>query len=161
MPSKSSGRPKLPLVKLRTELAAIVAALVLSSSAWAADFRSVAVPQAVLYDAPSMQANKRYVVDQHYPLEVVVNLGNWIKVRDAAGTVTWIEAAHLTSQRYVLVRTEQAEVRAAADVAAPPLFLAGRDVVLELLEATPPGWAKVRHRDGLSGYIRASDVWGL
>ncbi len=148
-------------MKLRTEIAAIVAVLLLPAGAWAADFRSVAAPRAVLYDAPSAQGRKLYVVSQHYPLEVVVNLGDWIKVRDAGGAVTWIEAAHLTDRCCVLVRVEQADVRATADVSAPPLFRAGRDVVLELLEVAPPGWVRVRHRDGLSGYVRVTDVWGV
>lgn len=158
MPSRSS---RLPPVKLRTEIAAVVAALVLPASAWSADFRSVAVSSAVLYDAPSAQAKKLYVVGQRYPLEVVVNLGDWIKVRDAGGAITWIEAAQLTDRCCVLVRAEQAEVRAAPDAAARPLFRAGRDVVLELLETAPAGWARVRHRDGLIGYVQTSDVWGL
>ena len=24
-----------------------------------------------------------------------------------------------------------------------------------------PGWAKVRHRDGVTGFVRATQVWGL
>ena len=34
-------------------------------------------------------------------------------------------------------------------------------VVLELLEAVPGGWVKVRHRDGQSGFLKAPQVWGL
>jgi hypothetical protein len=34
-------------------------------------------------------------------------------------------------------------------------------VALELLEPASAGWAKVKHRDGGIGYIRANQVWGL
>jgi len=41
------------------------------------------------------------------------------------------------------------------------VFEAERDVVLELVEAVPGGWVKVRHRDGQSGFLKAPQVWGL
>jgi len=35
-------------------------------------------------------------------------------------------------------------------------------VLLELVEAAPaPGWTRVRHRDGTTGYVRVAEVWGL
>ena len=52
------------------------------------------------------------------------------------------------------------EVRAAADDKAVLVFEAERDVVLELLEAAPGGWLKVRHRDGQSGFVKLVQVWG-
>ncbi|MDP3288775.1 MAG: SH3 domain-containing protein [Methyloversatilis sp.] len=51
-------------------------------------------------------------------------------------------------------------VRAEDD--APLVFEAERRVLLEpLTEAAPAGWAKVKHRDGQSGFVRISQVWGL
>lgn len=148
-------------MKLRTKSAILVLAALLPASAWALDYRSVAVPRAVLYDAPSAQGKKLFVLSQHYPLEVIVNLGEWVKVRDVSGGISWIEAKQLAERRTVLVKVEQAEVREAADVSARPLFRVARDVALDLLESAPAGWAKVNHRDGLTGYIQSSEVWGL
>lgn len=128
---------------------------------WAAEFRSVAADKAVLYDAPSSQGKKRYLVGLHYPLEVVVNLGAWVKVRDARGEMSWIEVGDLAVRRTVLVTVAVAEVRENAEVTARLVFRAAKDVALELLEAVPQGWAKVRHADGLTGYIQSSQVWGL
>ena len=34
-------------------------------------------------------------------------------------------------------------------------------VVLEFVEPASPGWAKARHRDGATGYVRSTQVWGL
>jgi SH3-like domain-containing protein len=67
----------------------------------------------------------------------------------------------LAEKRSVIVRAERAQVRAAADDKAALVFEAERDVVLELLEAVPGGWAKVSHRDGQSGFLKAPQVWGL
>jgi SH3-like domain-containing protein len=125
----------------------------------AADFRSVAENVAVLYDAPSTRANKLYVVNQGFPLEVVVMVEGWSKVRDASGELTWIEHKHLTDRRTVLVRAPVAQVREAADDNAPVVFLAQQNVLLELVEVAG-GWLRVRHRDGQAGFVRAAQVWG-
>jgi SH3-like domain-containing protein len=54
-----------------------------------------------------------------------------------------------------------APIRQQAQDAAAIVFQAERGVVLDLLEGSVPGWARVRHRDGGIGFVRVSDVWGL
>lgn len=128
--------------------------------ALALDFLSVAEP-AVLYDAPSSKAKPRYVVARDTPLEMVVTVGAWVKVRDVDGDLAWIEKASLAPKRTVIVRAERAQVRSAALETAALTFDAERGVVLELVEAGPLGWAQVKHRDGQTGFIKATQVWGL
>ena len=144
-----------------TKWLCVLPALLSPEAAWALEYRSVSVPKAILYDAPSAQAKKLYIVTQSYPVEVIVNLGEWIKVRDNRGELAWAEAKVLSSKRSVLVTAAPAEVREAADEASRLLFRADKDVVLELIETSSNGWAKVRHRDGLTGFVQISKVWGL
>ncbi len=125
----------------------------------AADFRSVAENAAILYDAPSSRAKKLYVVSLGYPVEIVVTVEGWSKVRDASGELTWVESRHLGEKRTVLVRAPLAPVREAADDNARVVFQAQQNVVLELVDVAG-GWLRVRHRDGQSGYLRASLAWG-
>jgi SH3-like domain-containing protein len=139
---------------------AMAAAAFAAMPAGAADFRSVAENAAVLYDAPSAKAKKLYVVNHGYPFELVVVVEGWSKVRDASGEMTWIESKLLSEKRTVMVRQPLAPVREAADDNAPVAFQAQQNVLLELLEVTGGGWLKVRHRDGPSGFIRVSLVWG-
>jgi SH3-like domain-containing protein len=131
-----------------------------TSCAAAAEFRSVAENAAVLFDAPSAKAKKLYVVNQGYPVEVVVVVEGWSKVRDATGEMTWIETRQLSEKRTVMVRMPVAQVREAADDSAPIAFQAQQNVLLELLEVAGAGWLRVRHRDGQTGYIRVAQVWG-
>lgn len=114
-----------------------------------------------MYDAPSAKSKPLFVVLAGTPVELVVSLEGWSKVRDSRGDLTWIEKKHLTEKRNVIVRLDRAQVRAAAEDKAALVFEAERDVVLELLEAAPGGWIKVKHRDGQSGFLKASQVWGL
>ena len=82
-------------------------------------------------------------------------------MRDSRGDLAWIEKKQLAEKRNVIVRAERAQVRAAAEEKATLVFEAERDVVLELVETVPGGWARVRHRDGQSGFLKAPQVWGL
>jgi SH3-like domain-containing protein len=126
----------------------------------ALEFRSVAPKAAVLYDAPSARANKMFVLGKGYPVELLVTLEGWYKVRDATGELAWIEAKDLSSVRTLAVKVARADVRAAAQDDAPIVFQAEQDVLLELLELTG-AFARVRHSDGETGYIRIDQVWGL
>ena len=126
----------------------------------AAEFRSVQESAAVLYDAPSRAATPLFVVQRNYPLEVIVNLDAWIKVRDHAGALSWVEKKALGDKRMVLVTGASAEVRVRAEEGAPAAFVAAQNVALELVEVTPNGWLRVRHADGAAGFVRAAQVWG-
>jgi len=137
----------------------ILALLPLSASAL--DYRSVAVPKAILYDAPSSAAKKILLLSQYYPVEVIVNLGDWVKVRDAQGSISWIEAKQLSKQRTVMANINHAEIRQAADANSTLLATLEKDVALEVVDIKlNNGWVKVKHRDGVSGYILISSTWG-
>ena len=134
--------------------------LAMSFGAGAAEFRSVQESAAVLYDAPSRAATPVFVVQRHYPLEVIVNLEAWVKVRDHTGALTWIEKKALGDKRMVLVTGPAAEVRLRPEDGAPVAFVAAQNVALELVEIAPNGWLRVRHADGTAGFVRAAQVWG-
>ncbi len=144
-----------------TRFAAALACTLGAASASAADFRSVGEAGAVMYDAPSVKAKKLYVVSADYPVEVIVNDGPWVKVRDATGELSWLERKSLTERRMVMVTAPVAEVRASPSEQAPLVFRAQQGVALQLAEIGSSGWARVRHRDGRSGYVRIGQVWGL
>jgi len=126
-----------------------------------AEFRSVAENAAVLYDAPSVKARKLYVIGRDYPVEVVVVVEGWTKIRDANGELAWIESKSLTEHRTVMIKTPLADIRQSADDNAPLAFQAEQNVVLDLVELTGTGWAHVAHRDGQSGYVRLNQLWGV
>ena len=152
---KHLGRPSVFLARLASAIL-----LLMSGATSALDYRSVS-ETAVLYDAPSQKAKPVFAIAAGTPVEMVVTLAAWVKVRDAKGDLAWIEQRQLAEQRTVQVRTERAQVRANAEDAAALIFEAEPDVLLEIIEPAPAGWAKVRHRDGQQGFVKASQVWGL
>ncbi len=137
-------------------------------SASAAEFRSTGEAATVLYDAPSLRAKPMFVLGRDVPLEVIVPVEGWIKVRDAGGTIGWVEKRTLVERRVLVVRVPLADVRAIPDDAAPIVFRAEQNVLLELAEPATsatttamPGWVGVKHRDGQAGYVRITQVFGL
>ena len=154
----------MPLLrrKLLPSLATTLLAFsgVTAGAAQAIEFRSL-TEAAIVYDAPSTEGRRLFILRPGTPVEIVVTLDQWIKVREPSGSLSWIERRVLAKRRTLLITAERAAIRREARDDAPLSFEAARNVVVELIEAPTLGWAKVRHADGLEGYIRASDVWGL
>jgi SH3-like domain-containing protein len=141
-------------------LALFLLPLAAAGAAHAAEFKSVGAAPAVLYDTPSEKGRKIFVAPRGMPVEVVLTYGDWTKVRDAAGDLSWVESKALLPKRTLITTVAGARVRAAADESAAVVFTADKGVLLDLAEPVSSGWVKVRHRDGQGGYIKAADVWG-
>lgn len=142
-------------------LQALVATSALAQKA--VEYRAVGDAPAVLYDAPAVRGKKLFVAPRGMPFEVVVAIEGWLKVRDRAGDLAWIER-RLVSDRRSVVSVTRAQVRERADDGAPVVLEVAGEVLLELLEPALPnaaGWARVRHRDGASGFVRVTQVWGI
>jgi SH3-like domain-containing protein len=146
----------------------VITLLAWATAAGAADFRATGEAATVLYDAPSSRAKPMFVYGRDVPVETLVSVEGWTKIRDASGTIGWMQAKSLSDKRMVVVRAPFADVRTTADDSAPVVFRAERDVLLEVAETaesasatTMPGWLKVRHRDGQSGFIRLPQVFGF
>ena len=131
-----------------------------SSASLALEFRSIASDRTVMYDAPSIQGRKLFLASRFYPVEVIVSLESFAKVRDVSGGLAWVEKKNLSDKRMVLVNVPLAEVRQAPEANAALVFQAEHSVALELLENTGNGWVKVRHSDGAEGFVLITQVWG-
>ena len=140
--------------------AALLVAALAAPLAAHAQFRSIAEPT-VMYDAPSTRAAKLYVAGRSLPVELISTDGTWVKVRDPFGGLSWVEKKTLSERRTVLVTVPVADVRSRPEATAPLAFQAQAGVVLELGEVGAAGWAQVRHPDGVSGYVRVNQVWGI
>lgn len=130
-------------------------------SVFAFDFKTVGTAPAILYETPSAKGNKLYVAPPGMPLEVMIAYGDWVKVRDMHGDVAWTPARGLAARRNVLVRKPGGRVHAGPDETSTVLMTADKGVLLELADPNAIVWARVRHRDGIDGYIKVSDIWGL
>jgi SH3-like domain-containing protein len=145
------------IVKLR--LVALMGMLV-SANVSALEYRSVSESAAILYDAPSTKAQKLFLLSRGYPVEVVVVLEGWTKVRDDTGEFAWIETMRLSDRHTVMIKMAGAEARQNPNEDSPVVFTAEKGVFLELI-GMAAGWVKVRHADGAIGFIKVSQLWGV
>jgi SH3-like domain-containing protein len=134
----------------------------LALPAMAAEYRSVNVAAAVLWDGPSDKAKKVFVAPRGMPVEVISTLNTWVKVKDFGGDVSWMAVNELSKTRTVVAMT-LATARTAAQDTAALSFQAERGVTLELLDAgqATAGFVRVKHKDGTIGFVKTTEVWGL
>ena len=147
---------------MNTAFVFFIAVLAATGSAQAVEYASVAEADkiAILYDAPSLKAKKIFVVSRYLPLEKVVNLDNWVKVRDSSGSLAWIEKRCLSNKRFVIVTIALASIHQEPEEKSAVIAQAKQQVALEWLADTGTGWLKVRHLDGATGYVKTTEVWG-
>ncbi|SET35439.1 SH3-like domain-containing protein [Nitrosomonas marina] len=124
------------------------------------DFYSIAENATVMYDAPSVKSGKLYIAGANLPIEAIVNVEGWVKVRDSSGSLAWVEKKALSKQRFVIVTVPVANIYHKAEEGAEMVYQAQENVVLEWLDSNTPGWVRVRHQDGQTGFVRADQVWG-
>ncbi len=141
-------------------LAAIVF-WVLAGASIAGEFRSIAESGTPMYDAPSVKAKKLFVASRLYPVEIVINIENWVKIRDQAGDLAWVEKKLLSERRTVIATAAIADIRQAPNEQAPVIFRAQQGVAMDVAEAPAGGWVKLRHNDGQTGFAKISQVWGI
>lgn len=133
-----------------------------AQSAQSAEFVTVSINTVVTYDAPSALAKPVYQYTQGSPLQVYLIVEGWIKVRDQFDILQWIPQEHVSKKRMVVVKANEAKLFKSAQVSSNLLAVFNRDVLLELMNTSSQnGWVKVKHQDGIQGYIAVSEVWGI
>ena len=124
---------------------------------------SVNADQAFLHEAPSDSTKKSFIVTRGYPLEVIVSLKEWKKVKDHEGLINWIKTSDLSSKRSVLNLKGDNPIYLEPSSASPILAKVNENVTLELLDAKKiDDWVKVYSKVAdIEGFIKATDLWGI
>ena len=95
------------------------------------EYFSIAENAVVMYDAPSLRADKLYVASIYLPVEIIVNVEGWAKVRDSSGNLAWVEKKALSQQRYVVVTAPVADIYQSPDMNSAVVFQAEENIVME------------------------------
>lgn len=156
----NAAQPTL-MKTIKRVVAALAVTLCLPAPVMALEFMSVSVPAAVSYDSPSRNGKKLYIMRALTPVEVLVKISGFSKVRDTEGSIMWIASQELSTKRYVVVTADKGEIRQTANATAKVLAELDKWVALELIDGDNRQWAKVRHQDGVIGFVRTTQVWGL
>ncbi|MDB5801603.1 MAG: hypothetical protein JWL63_2542 [Rhodocyclales bacterium] len=147
---------RLPALCLR--LALCMSAFCIGA-AQALDYRSLN-DNTPVFDAGSRQASAQFILLKGTPVELIVTLDRWAKIREASGGIGWVERSLLAERSQIIVTAASAEVRQTAAGDAPVVFTARKDLLLDVIDKPAGSWIKVRHRDGRTGFIELKAVWG-
>lgn len=152
-------------LSLRQWSLAPLVALSVGSLAHADDFKQTVEAVTVAYEGPSTRATKQFIYSRGTPLEILVSIEGWYKVRDAQGALVWIERRALGDRVNVQVKSATpADVFSAPDAASAVAFRVDSGVLLSLVSPPTPAtgaFVQVRHRDGQTGFVRIDALFGL
>lgn len=138
----------------------LLAALTASSAVSALDYKTLN-DNAIVYDGGSTKATPQFILLKGTPVEVIMAVDKWVKIREQSGGLGWVESTQVGDARQIIVTAASAEIRAQASDTAPVVFSVEKGVLLEPLDKPSGAWLKVKHRDGQTGFISIKSVWGI
>ncbi len=130
-----------------------------ATPAFAAKFISVRVDNANVRTGPSKNKPVKMELFSGYPLKVLDTSGEWYHIVDFEGDKGWIHKSIVQSQNSVIVTAKDfMNMRSQPSKTAKVIANVDRGVVLKVIKKQG-SWLKVRHRDGVEGWMYASLLW--
>ena len=94
-----------------------------------------------------------------YPLKVLEKKGDWFKINDFENDSGWIFSSLVSSKSTVIVNGKKSiNMRSQPNTTASIVAVVDRGVVLTKL-STQEKWVKVKHSQGITGWIYAPLLW--
>ncbi len=94
-----------------------------------------------------------------YPLKVVEKKGDWFKINDFENDSGWIFSSLVSSKSTVIVNGKKSiNMRSQPNTTASIVAVVDRGVVLTKL-STQEKWVKVKHSQGITGWIYGPLLW--
>ena len=151
------------MVIFRSVIALLVLWLGLASPALA-EMVSIKGPSVALRSGPGDKYNILWDLGDGFPLQVLKRKGNWLRVQDFENTVGWVRNDKISSTPHMIVKVNKGtkkhiNVRASANDKSKIVAKACYGVVFETLEQRS-GWVKVRHENGVVGWVSRQLLWG-
>jgi SH3-like domain-containing protein len=135
----------------------LVASAFILTTAWAAEYMSVAKDGINLRSGPDTKSEVLYQLPAGYPLEVVERKGQWLKVTDYEGDKGWIQEPMVNKTPHVIVKVKNGNVRSGPGANEKVVGNVVKDVIFTKVEQKGD-WIKISHPD-LTGWIKKDLVW--
>jgi len=128
-------------------------------SAIAMELVSISGAKVNMRSGPGKEFSIRWRLGKGYPLQVLQRKGDWVKVRDFEGDEGWVSKALLGSTPHMVVKAKLVNVRANPSTTARKVGTVTYGVALRTIKRERD-WVKVRHEDGLTGWVSRRLLWG-
>ncbi len=118
-----------------------------------------------LRTGPGQNNPVKFELGKGFPLKIVTQKGEWIKVSDFENDTGWVHKSLVSSTPHMVVKVnrnskKKINIRSGPSTNTQIVGKAYYGVVFKTLEQKP-GWAKVRHEGGLEGWISRKLLWGF
>jgi len=143
---------------MRKMCMAIIFVLIAAATA-RAEMVSIAGAKGNLRSGPGTNHPVLWELGQGYPLKVVARQGKWLKVVDFENDSGWIFRSVTARKAHLIVKKPAVNIRSGPGDGYRLVGKANYGVVLRTLRHSK-GWAKVRHENGVTGWIRRDLLWG-
>lgn len=120
---------------------------------------SIANEKVNLRSGPGKKYSVLWELGKGFPLQIVSSKGNWLKVTDFEKDTGWIYKKLITDKRHLIVKKKRVNIRNKPGENSNIIGKANYGVVFRTLE-TKKGWAKIKHENGLTGWIKRDLLWG-
>ena len=113
---------------------------------------------------PGEKYKVQWELGKGFPLRVLARKGNWLKVTDFEGDTGWVYKKLTSNSSHLIVKVhknkkKKVNIRTGPGTNYRIVGKAYYGVVFKTLKRGK-GWVKVRHENGLTGWIKRSLLWG-
>lgn len=126
---------------------------------------SVAGENVNLRTGPGKNYSVKWKYGSGFPLQVLDQQGNWLKVQDFEGDVGWLHKSLTSTTGHMVVKVNKGKnrkinIRSGPGTNFEIVGQAYYGVVFRTLKQQK-GWAKVKHESGIVGWIKRTLIWGF
>ncbi len=112
-----------------------------------------------LRSGPGQNYSVIWELGRGFPLRVLSSKGKWVKVQDYENDTGWVHQKFLDQKAHLIVKKKRINIRSGPSTRFRVVGKANYGVVFRTLERKK-GWVKVKHENGLSGWVLRSLLWG-
>jgi len=120
---------------------------------------SVASETVLLYTNPDDKSQALWELDRGYPLKVISRKDGWIQVQDFEKDKGWIKASTVDKTPHHIVRVHIGNIRTGPGLKNRLIGQAARYELLSTV-SKKSSWVQVKRKNGQTGWIAESLVWG-
>jgi len=145
---------------LKRLLLGIVLILLSATTASAIRLVSIAGERVNMRSGPGENQAVLWELGEGYPLQVLETKGNWYKVSDFEGDTGWVYKKLVNRSPHLIVKKRVVNIRSGPGTRYRTIGKANYGVVFKTLQRGKNGWVKIKHENGLVGWVQRNLLWG-
>lgn len=141
-------------------LSAIILLLFFTTTVDAVQMVSVTGEKVNMRSGPGTTKAILWELGEGFPLRVLRTKGKWLKVTDFENDEGWIHKDFVNRTPHMIVKKQLVNIRSGPGTRYQLVGKANYGVVFKTIKYGKNGWVKVKHENGLIGWVKRNLLWG-